>query len=252
MWNSVHPSKGKVGKSSSPQKCRLRNAQGVVRHSSALCGPSYCLFFVAHVSFLGMALKCFHGNIVWWKGVWQISGFICSFADSPWSSYMRPHANFGFLSKLFSWVYQPTEKPICISLSNGCSKQRCPRVVMITWRHCDGRPTEVSPKMFSDPDALSKVTIHPIILLTMSLRKTYSKKQQLECEPHSGWWRTRRRLQRPKLYNLNHSQPLSTILNHQDRPALQDSAGWCCRGLSNFCWWLSNFSFCILNFFIFP
>ena len=138
MWNSVHPSKGKVGKSSSPQKCRLRNAQGVVRHSSALCGPSYCLFFVAHVSFLGMALNCFHGNIFWWKGVWQISGFICSFADSPWSSYMRPHANFGFLSKLFSWVYQPTEKPICIPLSNGCSKQRCPRVMMITWRHCDG------------------------------------------------------------------------------------------------------------------
>ena len=68
VWNSVHPSKGKVGKSSSPQKCRLRNAQGVVRHSSALCGPSYCLFFVAHVSFLGMELNCFHGNIFGEKG----------------------------------------------------------------------------------------------------------------------------------------------------------------------------------------
>ena len=82
--------------------------------------------------------ELFSRKYFWWKGVWQISGFICSFADSPWSSYMRPHANFGFLSKLFSWVYQPTEKPICISLSNGCSKQRCPRVMMITWRHCDG------------------------------------------------------------------------------------------------------------------
>ena len=163
--------------------------------------------------------ELFSRKYFWWKGVWQISGFICSFADSPWSSYMRPHANFGFLSKLFSWVCQPTEKPICISLSNGCSKQRCPRVMMFTWRHCCDGPTEVSQKMFSDPDALSKVTIHPIILLTMFLRKLTPRSSSLSVSHIVGGGALGAGSNGQSFITstiLNHSQPFSTT--RTDRP----------------------------------
>ena len=185
----------------------------------------------------------FSRKYFWWKGVWQISGFVCSFADVPWSSYMQPHAKFRFLSKLFSWVCQPTKKKQFVRpfRTDAWSKQRCPRVMMITWRHCDGRPTEVSEKLFSDPDALSKVTFHPF----HPLRKLTPRSSSLSVSHIVGGGAL-------GAGSNGQSFITSTILNHQDRPALQDSAGWLCRGMSNFCWWFSNFSLCFLHFFSFP
>ena len=86
--------------------------------------------------------------------------------------------------------------------------------MMITWRHCDGRPTEVSPKMFSDPDALSKVTIHPF----HPLRKLTPRSSSLSVSHIVGGGAL-------GAGSNGQSFITSTILNHQDRPALQDSAG---------------------------
>ena len=122
--------------------------------------------------------------------------------------------------------FSPNCSPECVNLlkkkqfvrpfrTDAWSKQRCPRVMMITWRHCDGRPTEVSPKMFSDPDALSKVTIHPF----HPLRKLTPRSSSLSVSHIVGGGALGAGSNGQSFITstiLNHSQPFSTT--RTDRP----------------------------------
>ena len=107
FWNPDHPSKGKGGKSSSPQKRRLRNAQGVVRHSSALCGPSYCLFFCGTCFVSRNGTELFSRKYIWWKGVWQIIGFF-SLLPMPCGRHIY--------NRMQTLGFSPNCSPECINL----------------------------------------------------------------------------------------------------------------------------------------
>ena len=91
------------------------------------------------------------------------------------------------------------------------------------WR--SHRPAEVSPKMFSDPDALSKVTIHPF----HPLRKLTPRSSSLSVSHIVGGGALGAGSNGQSFITstiLNHSQPFSTTRTDRPCRTLQvDSAG---------------------------
>ena len=142
-------------------------------------------------------------------------------------------------ASFFSWnlPYQTTEKPICTSLPNGCSKQ-----MMITWRHCNGRPTEVSPK-----SRCYFKTHNPSI---SSFEKLTPRSSSLSVSHIVGGGALGAGSNGQSFITstiLNHSQPFSTTRTDRPCRTLQvDAAGVLAI------WWFSNFQFLHSYFFHLP